>query len=247
MGTFQHLTDELKKKRGLFFLLLDPDRKSATELAEQAEIAEKAGADAILVGSSMLVNSQFDEAVAAIKQKISIPLILFPGNSNQIAPRADAVLFLSLLSGRTPDFLIGEQVKGAPLVKKYGLEPIPTGYLLIESGKTTSVEYVSDTRPIPRDKPDIACSHALAAEYFGMKLVYLEAGSGSATSVPDEVISAVASFITLPVIAGGGIKSPEEAAKKIRAGAKIVVAGNQFENRDSGRFLAEFAAACHNR
>ncbi|MCI0406804.1 MAG: geranylgeranylglyceryl/heptaprenylglyceryl phosphate synthase, partial [candidate division Zixibacteria bacterium] len=134
---------------------------------------------------------------------------------------------------------------GAPLVKKYGLEPIPTGYLLIESGKTTSVEYVSDTRPIPRDKPDIVCSHALAAEYFGMKLVYLEAGSGSATSVPDEVVSAVASFVTLPVIAGGGIKTPEAAAKKIRAGAKIVVAGNQFEKTDSRSFLTEFAAACH--
>ena len=245
MGVFQKLTKELKKKRGLFFLLLDPDRKPAVELAEQAKAAEKAGADAVLVGSSMLVNSQFDEAIAAIKKKISIPLILFPGNSNQIAPKADAILFLSLLSGRNPDFLIGEQVKGAPLVKKYGLEPIPTGYLLIESGKTTSVEYVSDTRPIPRDKPDIACSHALAAEYFGMKLVYLEAGSGSATSVPDELISAVASFVRLPVITGGGIKAPGEAAKKIRAGAKIVVAGNQFEKGDSSRLLAEFAAACH--
>jgi phosphoglycerol geranylgeranyltransferase len=245
MSVFQRLTDELKKKRGLFFLLLDPDRKAAAELAKQAKIAERAGADAVLVGSSMLVNSQFDEAVAAIKQKVTIPLILFPGNSNQIAPKADAVLFLSLLSGRNPDFLIGEQVKGAPLVKKYGLEPISTGYLLIESGKTTSVEYVSDTRPIPRDKPDIACSHALAAEYFGMKLVYLEAGSGSATSVPDEVVSAVSTFVSLPVIAGGGIRTPEEAARKVRAGAKIVVAGNQFEKEDSGRFLAEFAAACH--
>ena len=245
MSVLELLTEELKKKRGLFFLLLDPDRKAAAELACQAEVAQKAGADSVLVGSSMLVNSQFDEAVAAIKQKISIPLILFPGNSNQIAPKADAVLFLSLLSGRNPDFLIGEQVKGAPLVKKYGLEPIPTGYLLIESGKTTSVEYVSDTRPIPRDKPDIACSHALAAEYFGMKLVYLEAGSGSDTSVPDEVVSAVASFISLPVVAGGGIKTPEEAEKKIRAGAKVVVAGNQFEKEDSCSFLTEFAAACH--
>lgn len=245
MSIFGRLTDELKRKRGLFFLLLDPDRKPTEELARQAEAAERAGADAVLVGSSMLVNSQFGEAVAAIKQKISIPLILFPGNSNQIAPKADAVLFLSLLSGRNPDFLIGEQVKGAPLVKKYGLEPIPTGYLLIESGKTTSVEYVSDTRPIPRDKPDIACSHALAAEYFGMKLVYLEAGSGSDASVPDDVISAVASFVRLPVVAGGGIKSPAEAASKIRFGAKIIVAGNQFEKEGSGRLLSEFAAACH--
>jgi len=245
MGVFQRLTEELNKKRGLFFLLLDPDRKPVAELAKQAEVAQKAGADAVLVGSSMLVNSQFDEAVTAIKQRISIPLVLFPGNSNQIAPKADAVLFLSLLSGRNPDFLIGEQVKGAPLVKKYGLEPIPTGYLLIESGKTTSVEYVSDTRPIPRDKPDIACSHALAAEYFGMKLVYLEAGSGSATSVPDELISAVASYITLPLIAGGGIRTPEEAARKVRVGAKIVVAGNQFEKGNPGRLLTEFASACH--
>lgn len=245
MGVFQHLTSELKKKRGLFFLLLDPDRKPAAELAKQAEIAQEASADAVLVGSSMLVNSQFDEAVAAIKQKVTIPLILFPGNSNQIAPKADAVLFLSLLSGRNPDFLIGEQVKGAPLVKKYGLEPIPTGYLLIESGKTTSVEYVSDTRPIPRDKPDIACSHALAAEYFGMRLVYLEAGSGSGCSVPDEVVSAVASFVSLPVVAGGGIKTPEEAAQKVRAGAKIVVAGNLFEKEDSAPILTDFASACH--
>lgn len=245
MGVFSKLTEELKKKRGLFFLLLDPDRKPAAELAEQAVEAEKAGADAVLVGSSMLVNSQFDQATAAIKAKISIPLILFPGNSNQIAPKADAVLFLSLLSGRNPDFLIGEQVKGAPLVKKYGLEPIPTGYLLIESGKTTSVEFVSDTRPIPRDKPDIACSHALAAEYFGMKLVYLEAGSGSNTSVPDELVTAVARFVTLPVIAGGGIKTPEEAAAKIRSGAKMVVVGNHFEKGNSAQLLTEFASACH--
>jgi phosphoglycerol geranylgeranyltransferase len=245
MGVFSKLTEELKKKRGLFFLLLDPDRKPASELAEQAQAAEKAGADAVLAGSSMLVNSQFDEATAAIKEKISIPLILFPGNSNQIAPKADAVLFLSLLSGRNPDFLIGEQVKGAPLVKKYGLEPIPTGYLLIESGKTTSVEYVSDTRPIPREKPDIACSHALAAEYFGMKLIYLEAGSGSATSVPDELISAVARFVSIPVVAGGGIKTPKEAAQKIRSGAKVVVVGNHFERGGSAQLLAEFASACH--
>lgn len=245
MSVFQKLMDELKKKRGLFFLLLDPDKKLPAELASQAKAAEEAGADAVLVGSSMLVNSQFDEAAAGIKGKISIPLILFPGNSNQIAPKADAVLFLSLLSGRNPDFLIGEQVKGAPLVKKYGLEPIPTGYLLIESGKTTSVEYISDTRPIPRDKPDIACSHALAAEYFGMKLVYLEAGSGSSTSVPDELISAVTSFISLPVIAGGGIKTPAEAAQKIRVGAKIVVVGNHFEKGNAFQLLAEFASACH--
>jgi phosphoglycerol geranylgeranyltransferase len=172
-------------------------------------------------------------------------VVIFPGSFAQITPDADAILFTSLISGRNPNYLIDEQVKGAPLVKQYGLEPIPTGYMLIESGALTSVQYISGTFPIPRAKTDIAVAHALAAQYLGMKMVYLEAGSGADKPVPPEMIRSVVSHIEIPVMAGGGISTPEQCAERIEAGASFVVCGNCFENDPKHVCLQELAAAAH--
>ena len=162
-----------------------------------------------------------------------------------MVPGSAAILFLSVISGRNPELLIGQQVKGAPLLKEYGVEIISTGYMLIESGTFTSVEFMSNTRPIPRNKCDIAMAHALAAEYIGMKLIYLEAGSGALEPVPDEMVRAVVDYISLPVIVGGGIRDAESARSKVDAGAGFVVTGTVIEE-DPGR-LRELSAAVHTK
>lgn len=211
------------------------------------ESAEECGVDVILVGSSFMLNSNFAPAVKKIKTKTKLPVIIFPGSFAQITPDADAILFTSLISGRNPNYLIDEQVKGAPLVKQYGLEPIPTGYMLIESGPLTSVQFISGTMPIPQSKSDIAAAHAMAAEYLGMKMVYLEAGSGAEKPVPVEMVRTVANHIEIPILVGGGLSTPEECAERIEAGASFVVCGNCFENDPKHSYLQELAAAAHPR
>ena len=172
-------------------------------------------------------------------------MISFPGGASQVVPTADAILFLSLISGRNPELLIGEHVKAAPLIREYGVEAIPTGYMLIQSGTLTSVEFMSNTQPIPRNKVDIAIAHALAAEYLGMKLIYLETGSGAGASVPDEMVQAVVNYVSTPVIVGGGIRDPEEARAKVAAGASFVVTGSVVE--DDHQRLREFSQAVHTK
>ena len=189
-----------------YFVLIDPDKAGIEETVTLAKIVEKSGADGILIGSSILLNDMLDDFIVAIKEVVSIPVIIFPGLLNAFSPNADALLFLSMISSRNAQFLIGEQVRAAPLIKKYGIETISTAYLLIESGKMTSVQYVSNSFPLPANKPDIAVAHALAAEYIGMKMIYLEAGSGAEKPVPDEIIRKVKGVTTLPVIVGGGDK-----------------------------------------
>jgi len=228
-------------------VLLDPDKQDTKTTVHRAEIAERQGADGLLIGSSLLLSAHLDEVVKRIKQMVSIPVIIFPGSTKQISAHADAILFLSLISGRNANHLIGEQVIAAPVIKNLGIEPIATGYMLIESGAVTSAEFMSNTRPIPRDKPEIAMAHALAAEYLGMKLIYLEAGSGAAFSVPEAMIQAVASYVTLPVVVGGGIKTPAEARQKVEAGARIVVTGNVLEKETTSQLIGEFARAIHCR
>lgn len=228
-----------------FFLLLDPDHPDRRNLLALAEAAESSGVDIILVGGSFLTSADFDACLADIKRATSLPVILFPGSSRQIARHADGVLFLSLISGRNPTYLIDEQVKGAPLIKAFGLEAIPTGYILVESGRPTSVQFISGTMPIPRDKDELAVVHALAAEYLGMKLVYLEAGSGAVHPVPERMITAVADGCRLPVIVGGGIGTPEQAASRVAAGASFIVIGTRMEKGHGTGFLAEMAAAIH--
>jgi putative glycerol-1-phosphate prenyltransferase len=192
-----------------------------------------------------MVSASFDRAVKMVKKAVKVPLIIFPNGSGMLSRSADAVLFMSLLSGRNPNLLIDEQVKAAPVIKTLGLEPIATGYILIESGNLTSVCYLSNTMPIPRNKPEIAKAHALAAEYMGMKLVYLEAGSGAAMPVPTETVSQVAKYIGLPVIVGGGITDPSYARKIALAGASFIVVGNALEKDNAGESARAFADAIH--
>jgi putative glycerol-1-phosphate prenyltransferase len=245
MLLFEQLLKTKEEKGAGFFLLLDPDKVGRNRLVNMAEMAVRCGVDAILAGSSFVACHDFDIRMAELKKASALPVILFPGNSRQVTRHADAVLFLSLISGRNPTYLIEEQVRGAPLVKSYGLESIPTAYLLIESGAITSVQYVSNTVPIPRDKYDIAMAHALAARYMGMKTVYLEAGSGAAMPVPEEMITAVADYSELPVIVGGGIRRPEDAASRVSAGASFVVIGTRLEYENDSRYMSEMAEAIH--
>jgi len=243
MSVYQKLLDVKDEKGAGFLVLLDPDRMSVPEIVTLAKKSEKGGADGFLVGSSLLLSTRFDEAVKEIKANVRVPVIIFPGNATQVSRYADAILFLSLISGRNPHLLIGEQVKAAPAIKEFGLEPIPTGYLIIESGKTTSVQFMSNTQPIPKNKPDIVKAHALAAEYLGMRFVFLEAGSGADNAVPDDIIREVKEFISIPIIVGGGVKDPEVAYKKVKSGASFVVIGNFLEEDDS--IIEEFADAIH--
>ena len=243
LSVYQKLLDVRDEKGAGFLVLLDPDRMSVREIVNLAQKSEEGGADGFLVGSSLLLSTRFDEAVKEIKANVSVPVTIFPGNANQVSRYADAILFLSLISGRNPHLLIGEQVKAAPAIKEFGLEPIPTGYLIIESGGATSVQFMSDTQPIPRNKPDIAKAHALAAEYLGMRFVFLEAGSGAENAVPDTIIREVKDFISIPIIVGGGVKDPDIAYKKVKSGASFVVIGNFLEEDDS--IIEEFADAIH--
>jgi phosphoglycerol geranylgeranyltransferase len=185
----------------------------------------------------------FDAFVASVKKAVRIPVILFPGDATQLSRHADAVLFLSLISGRNPVNLIGEQVKAAPLIREMGIEPISTAYMLVESGTITSVEFMSNTRPLPANKPKIAAAHALAAQYMGMKMVYLEAGSGAQHPVPDEMISLVRSHIRIPLIVGGGIRDAKTALAKLASGADIIVTGNLLRAKGGLDTMKEIAAA----
>jgi phosphoglycerol geranylgeranyltransferase len=247
MGVFESLLGTKLRRGGGFLLLLDPDRSSIEELTFLAEAAADCEVDAILVGTSFMLKANFHDCLKDIKRCTPLPVILFPGAHSQISPFADAVLFISLISGRNPYYLIDEQVRGAPLIKELGIESIATGYMLIESGGYSSVQYISGTMPIPSSKNDIACAHALAAQYLGMKLIYMEAGSGAERAVPDAMIEAVTKYIELPVLVGGGIRSPGEVEKKIEAGASFVVVGSHFENKRDVGAIAEFAVAAHPR
>ncbi len=245
-GIFDKLLEIKAERGGGFLVLLDPDRVGENELLATAEKAEECEVDALLVGSSLAIKGNFHESVKKIKAATNLPVIIFPGAHSQISPYADAILFTALLSGRNPQYLIDEQLKGAPIIKKFGLEPIPTAYLLIESGKYTSVQYMSNTLPIPSDKHDIVCAYALTAQYFGMKAVFLEAGSGASRTVPEVLISDVVDYVDIPLIVGGGIRTPEEVEKKIMAGSSFVIVGNHFE-KSGDRRLMEFARAAHIR
>jgi len=245
VNVFKTLLKRLETQKANYLVLIDPDRKNDGRLPELVAGVNESGADAILVGGSLIMDGNFEERVGAIKAASQVPVILFPGASNQLTRQADALLFMSLLSGRNPQYLIGEQVQAAPVVKHLGLEVIPTGYLLMAGGSPTAVEFMSSSQPLPMDKPDIVLAHALAAQYLGMSLVYLEAGSGARRSVPEEVIRRVAGELDIPLVVGGGIRLPEEAAGKVRAGARFVVTGTVFEQAGGAGLMRSFAAAVH--
>jgi phosphoglycerol geranylgeranyltransferase len=245
MNTFERLLKVRKERGAGYFILLDPDKSKREELPSFVREATEAGVDGFLVGGSLMSTDDFEQHLRAIKQNTSVPVIIFPGSTMQVSSVADAILFLILISGRNPEHLIGSQVIAAPIIKRSGLEAISTGYMLIEAGNTTSAEFMSNTKPIPRDKPDIALAHALAAEIIGMKFVYLDAGSGANATVPEEMIRAVAGKCSLPMIVGGGIRTPEEARKKVEAGASFIVTGTVTEHNNHRSFIKEFAEAVH--
>lgn len=228
--------------RRSYWVLLDPDDFSPQEGARVAMEAQQCGAQAILVGGSLLHTSSFGALVGAVKKAVTVPVILFPGDATQLSPGADALLFLSLISGRNPVNLIGEHVKAAPLIRESGIETIATGYMLVESGTVTSVEFMSNTRPLPRNKPRIAAAHALAAQYMGMGMVYLEAGSGATQHVPEDMIQMVKGQIEIPLIVGGGIRDVATAQSIFEAGADIIVTGNMLQDGNGLEAMREIAA-----
>ena len=244
-AAYQALLEAKASRGGGFLLLIDPDRSEKSDYMALAESAAECGVDAILVGTSFMMGGNFGAAVKFIKEVTPLPVIIFPGSYTQITPQADAILFTSLISGRNPQYLIDEQVKGAPFIKAAGLESIPTGYMLVESGPLTSVQFISGSLPIPRNKADIACAHALAAQYLGMKLAYLEAGSGAQHPIPVEMVKAVSEVVDIPLLVGGGLSTPEDCAERIGAGASFIVMGTRLERGTGRSLLRELTAASH--
>lgn len=230
----------LKSQQGLFALLVDPDKYSFLELKGLSQRAQKASVDIILLGGS-LTSASVEQTLMTIRQHSSIPIVLFPGNALQFTPSADAILLLSLISGRNPDFLIGNHVLVSQALHESGMEVIPTGYILIESGAVTSVQYMSNTLPIPRNKSDIVAATAIAGQQLGLKSIYLEAGSGAELPVPKEIIGEVRKCVDLPIIVGGGLRTPNVVRDAREAGGNMIVVGNALE-KDAG-LLNELVAA----
>lgn len=224
-------------------VLVDPDKSGPEECAKLAEASVMARVDYFFCGSSLITKGNMEDCISTLKSYCNIPVIIFPGSHMQVSGKADALLFLSLVSGRNPEMLIGKHVLAAPAVKKSGIEVIPTAYLLIDGGKLTSVNYMSNTLPIPADKPDIAACTAMAAEMLGMKLIYLDAGSGAENTVSPGMIAQVKTSTSLPLIAGGGIRTAKEAEAICRAGADMIVIGNVLEKDLS--VLEEISDAVH--
>ena len=243
MRTFLNLKQSVEKNGAGFIVLIDPDKKNDEKVIGLVENANLNGADAIFVGGSIMMDSFYNERVKKIKSISNIPVILFPGGVNQISKHFDAILFMSLLSGRNPHYLIGEQVLAAPIIKDIGIETIPTGYLLIDGGSSTSVEYISGTKPLPSSNSDLLVGHALAAQFLGMKMIYLECGSGAKNRIPNETLKAVTSEIDIDVVVGGGIRTPEDAGQLVNSGASFVVIGSAIEN--SKELICDFASAIH--
>lgn len=210
-------------------VLIDPDKQRIDQLAERVRSAHHANVDYILIGGSLLSRDIFHETVRMVKQETDRPVILFPGSAWQISEDADALLFLSLISGRNPELLIGQHVQAAPLIHQLDLEVIPTGYMLVDGGTPTTASYISQTAPLPANKTEIAIATALAGKYLGMQLLYLDAGSGAALPVPSEMIRNVKKASELPILVGGGIRNPDQAAAAARAGADVIVIGTAAE------------------
>ncbi len=234
---YEKLSDRSRKR---IALLVDPDGYDDNGLNELIGYINMNPPDLLLVGGSILFNP-IEVTITALKLGTSLPVFIFPGNAFQLSDRADGILFLSLISGRNPEFLIGNHVLAAPHLHRAGIEVIPTGYMLIENGKSTAVEYMSNTRPIPGNKPDIAVATAMAGEMLGLKSIYLEAGSGAAHPVAPDMIKAIRKHISLPLMVGGGIRTAETALEVFDAGADLIVAGNAIEKEP--KLIKEFCEA----
>ena len=230
MSIYQEILKYKKENKKLLAILLDPDKLKSDEVATLAEKINQSPATHLFVGGISFVGNHLDELIATLKAEINLPIILFPGNPSQISTNAHAILFLTLLSGRNPDYLIEHQVNAVPILKKTNLEVISTGYILIESGTETAVERISKTKPLDRNNPNYVLQTAQAGEFMGNKLVYLEAGSGAKLAVPLEMIALVSLNTKVPLLVGGGIKSKQEIENAYNAGADLVIIGTAFEN-----------------
>jgi len=213
-----------------FTVLIDPDKVNAQSIEQITSLAMDAKVDYFFVGGSLVISNHLDECIQQIKSLCNIPVILFPGSPSQVSKYADALLYLSLISGRNPELLIGQHVVSAPFVKKSGLEIMPTGYMVVDGGAPTTVSYISNATPLPADKNDIAMCTAMAGEMLGMKLIYMDAGSGAKRPITEQMIEKVASHIECPLIVGGGIRNISKIEEIFNAGADLVVIGTAFEN-----------------
>jgi putative glycerol-1-phosphate prenyltransferase len=243
MNVYKSLLEKKKNGKKSFAILIDPDKITTSSLAPLLTSALEAKVDYLLVGGSLVVSDHLDECVLFIKNHSSIPVILFPGSPSQISKYADALLYLSLISGRNPELLIGQHVISAPFIKKSGREIISTGYMVIDGGAPTTVSYISNAAPIPADKAEIALCTAMAGEMLGQKIIYMDAGSGAKKAISEDMIKVVAANIDIPLVVGGGILSPEKAYLNCKAGADVIVVGNAIEKDSS--LIKEMAAAVH--
>lgn len=244
MNIYNYIIKNKQLGKKLFALLVDPDKQNSKQLIKTIERANTAKADFFFVGGSLLTNDSLDTCIQTIKSNSNIPVILFPGNAMQVNNRADGILFLSLISGRNADMLIGKQVISAPILKQSTLEVIPTGYMLVDSGKPTTASYMSSTAPIPADKNDVAACTAMAGEMLGLKLIFMDGGSGAKNPISTKMISEVRESINCPIIIGGGINSAEKTISNCKAGADIIVVGDAIEKDKD--LITEIANATHN-
>ena len=240
---YQSVLDKKKTGKKNFAVLIDPDKVTPRDVEELVTLSVEAGVDYFFVGGSLVISDHLEECIRQIRPLCAIPILLFPGSPSQITREADALLYLSLISGRNADLLIGQHVVSAPFVKKSGLEIISTGYMVIDGGAATTVSYISNATPVPADKAEIAMCTAMAGEMLGMKLIYMDAGSGAKKSITEEMIGAVAKHIEVPLIVGGGIRTAEKAYLNCKAGADVIVVGNAIEKDPS--LIREMAAAIH--
>src|SRR5258706_2555622 len=245
MKSIIYNTLDEKKRQGKksFAVLIDPDKVNSTVLDELIELSQAAKVDYLLVGGSLVISNHLDECVKHIKKNCAIPVILFPGSPSQVSKYADALLYLSLISGRNPELLIGQHVVSAPFVKRSGLEIMPTGYIVIDGGAPKTVSYISNAAPVPAVKNEIAMCTAMAGEMLGMKLIYMDAGSGAKRPITESMIKIVADHIEAPLIIGGGIIQPEKAYLNCKAGADVIVVGNAIEKDSS--LIKEMSARIH--
>lgn len=234
MGSAKSILKGLKEKKekGIksFAVLIDPDDTSIDNCRKLVNIANESKVDYFFVGGSLITSSNMSAIIACIKNNCQIPVVIFPGNSMHLDSNADALLFLSLISGRNPEYLIGQHVIAAPMLKRSKLEILPTGYVLVDSGKQTTVNYISNTTPVPADKPSVAASTAMAGEMLGLKLIYMDGGSGAETPISAKMIATVRKSVECPIIVGGGIKNTEKAKTALDAGADLIVVGNSIED-----------------
>jgi phosphoglycerol geranylgeranyltransferase len=234
-----------KKSRGQksFAVLLDPDKLDEGSCRKMVKLGIENKIDYFFVGGSLLTDDSLAKVIGLIKAESNIPVIIFPGSNNQICKEADAILLLSLISGRNADALIGQHVIAAPILKQSGLEVLSTGYMLVDCGRQTTVSYISNTTPIPYDKPAIAACTAMAGEMLGLKLIYLDGGSGAMNPVGPDMIRMVRKSVEAPIIVGGGINTREKAYNALMAGADLIVVGNGIE-KNSG-LLSEVSSIVH--